>query len=153
MAPTSKRGVGRVGELCIKGGGVKPVSRKKMRQQERAAKKQRKALYHSRQSQVLADQEVASPKAAESSVTKGSSSSQPSKRQGVNAVASKNKVQSSRASEQEKQEISRLEKLLKIDKKKKSLPNSFRQDGLDCILTYTDLLPPIQHHNTPVFHN
>lgn len=37
------------------------------------------------------------------------------------------------ANQRDKEDIVKLEKLLKIDKKSKSVPNSFRQDGLDCI--------------------
>lgn len=38
------------------------------------------------------------------------------------------------ANRKDKDDIAKFEKLLNIDGKKKSMPNSFRQDGLDCIL-------------------
>ena len=38
------------------------------------------------------------------------------------------------ADQKDKEDIEKLERLLKIDKKKRGVPNSFRQDGLDCIL-------------------
>lgn len=128
MAPGRRKESAERGGLLSKGGGLKAVSRKKRRQQERAAKKQRKVLYNSRKSQNLADEVVklSPPKAPESS------SSQPSKGKGGDL---KKKAWVGRANAQERKEISRLEKLLRIDKKK-SLPNSFRQDGLDCILPH-----------------
>lgn len=109
---------------------MKAKSRKKRRQEERAAKKQRKLLYNSRRSKPD-DVVEQSPSSSEEAPETGQSSfSEPSK--GKSEDTKKN-VQLKRARETEKEEISRLEKLLKIDKKK-GLPNSFRQDGLDCIL-------------------
>lgn len=132
MAPSRTRRNGKEGRtrgfVGVKG--PKFISRKKRRQQERANKKKRKSLHHSQPETVLTQQVAkstfrpSSTKSAENG--KGSASSGVS-----NPSAPKKKVLSNGNDEKE---ISRLEKLLKIDKKKKRLPPSFHQDGLDCIL-------------------
>lgn len=111
--------------------------RKKRRQEERAAKKQRKAEYQSRHKQLKREavgtvRKRPTGAAAAQPLPRGSSRATKSK--GVErGVAAKRSLQLNKANEREKKEITRLEKLLKLDKKK-HMPECFRQDGLDCIL-------------------
>lgn len=135
MAPSRTRRPGKEGRtrgfVGVKG--PKFISRKKRRQQERANKKKRKSLHHSQpnQSETVLTQQVAKSTFRPSS-TKSAENGKGSASSGVsNPSAPKKKVLSNGNDEKE---ISRLEKLLKIDKKKKRLPPSFHQDGLDCIL-------------------
>lgn len=113
-------------------------SRKKCRKQERAAKKERKVLYHSRQNKALLEEQASKKpptfltSAVQAAQEEDHKSSKESK---LDKVTSEKNVWSSRASEKGKKEISKLEKLLKIDKRKKQLPKSFQEDGLDCILS------------------
>ena len=125
----------------------KVPSRKSRRKQERVAKKQKKALYHSKQTLPLLTEQLTSSstekkivkvkrkcnetKDSQDEACSGSLSSKT-----VNSNPSK-KTWLIKANAREKEEISRLEKLLKIKKKGKKkgkLPTSFKEDGLDCIL-------------------
>lgn len=125
----------------------KALSRKNRRKQERKAKRQRRALYRSRPApQLLLGTENGEEKKGKDCSGASTSSATPPIRKATPTKKgtpvkevwfSKRRVQSSVAEERDKKEIIRLEKLLKISSKgtKKKLPNSFSQDGLDCILT------------------
>ena len=54
---------------------------------------------------------------------------------GSDLQASVNKTKQTAAVMREEREIARLEKLLKM-KKRKKLPSLFKEEGLDCILTH-----------------
>ena len=120
----------------------KPLSRKQRRKQERADKKQKKT------GQFLKSQEFILQPSSASPAPKKSSTHQNDRKR---PIPSKPKVSHSEQHEsglarlhrkrtvevpntRDDIEISRLEKLLKI--KKKKLPTSFKDEGLDCILCY-----------------
>ena len=137
MAPGQRKTGGGVSGKKLKG--KKPVSRKERRKRERVAKKQKKVLYHSKQGQAsLTSQEVVKNivKASKERATPLKKSSPGSSSSGKKAeyVPADRKLQLAKANEREKKEIARLEKLLKVGKKKDKMPKSFQEDGLDCIL-------------------
>lgn len=103
----------------------KLASRKNRRKEERAAKKRKRASYSSRErlQEVLVEEKAKKPTTAPKSGVSKKIYKDPS---------ATRKTRLLRANEDEKKEISKLEKLLKINKKKKSLPSSFQEDGLNC---------------------
>ncbi len=118
----------------------KPVSRKQRRKQERADKKQKKTGRFLKGEEVIIQPSSPAP-------TKSSPHQNDKKR----PIPSKPKLSHTQHHEsglarlhrkrtvevpntRDDIEISRLEKLLKI--KKKKLPTSFKDEGLDCILCY-----------------
>lgn len=112
--------------------------RKKRRQQERAAKKQRNALFH-RTPAALATAGK-SPTLPGPGPAANSTARQLKRPRGkAPPVSSQGQAPHSKpppiaANHKDEEEIAKLEKLLKINRKKKTVPNSFHQDGLDCIL-------------------
>lgn len=126
----------------------KPLTRKERRKQERSARKQRTAIFHSRNkshvdfSEQNAHRIKKKPqKTGKTDVTinrnhfnvkKTSDDDKEEERKSKKVTASQ-----SSAMMRENKEIARLEKLLKM-KKRKKLPTLFKEEGLDCI-------PPIPH--------
>ena len=120
----------------------RPLTRKERRKQERTARRQRAVLFHSkikstaefvpenrensrRIKKKLGRLDVDISKAHSSQVnTSGNEKEIDSKRSMISLSA---------AVIRENKEIARLEKLLKM-KKRKKLPTSFKEEGLDCIL-------------------
>lgn len=118
---------------------IQNATRKKRRKRQREAKRQRKALYQSRSAgKRLLDEKNKEEEEEDSIVPSESSTTHPLGKRKF----TKNKkgtpmkvVWSSVAEERDKKEIVRMEKLLKINLKGNTnkLPNSFKEDGLDCI--------------------
>ena len=100
---------------------MKNINRKARRKKEREVKKKRKADFNNRFTSKELTKSDPSSKAKKKSKTKTTPKAAPSDRK-----------LSSVAEERDKNEIRRLEKLLRIRKKNK-LPQSFSTDGLDCI--------------------
>lgn len=141
----------------------KPLSRKERRKQERFAKKKRTALFHSRKANInpstrvngrsldnnkkklrkvnRTDLDITNlPSSKGSGVVereRGSRSKSSKSRQlTVSSLQLGDKAGQSAAITREDKEIARLEKLLKM-KKRKKLPSSFKQEGLDCIQSHS----------------
>ena len=111
----------------------KILTRKNRRKEERAAKKQRRVQYYSRQ--------VQNNKTESKGTSKKTQYPPLPIGHDTKAPPSKKKAWLIKANEKEQKEISKLEKLLKINKRKKDenrWPNSFHEDGLDCIFYFYD---------------
>ena len=110
----------------------KPLSRKERRKQERTAKKQRKAAQYLKK-KVPVQPASPLPSKTDRKPLKGPAikSSHDKQESGLARLQRKRALEDS--STRDDVEISRLEKLLKI-KRRKKLPSSFREEGLDCIL-------------------
>ena len=109
-------------------------SRKNRRKLARAGKKQRKLQHQSSPVQHQKSGKLQARKERSTGDKGGSVPTRGVKTEGASSLSSHRKSELSAANERDKQDIAKLEKLLKIDKKKKKgLPNSFHEDGLDCI--------------------
>ncbi len=113
----------------------KLLSRKQRRKQERAVKKQRKASHFLKQSEEPHQPSIpstVSPQPSEGQPPRTTSQSKrpPLKQPDLTKLHRKRALEIS--NQREDAEISRLEKLLKI-KRRKKLPTSFKDEGLDCI--------------------
>ena len=125
----------------------KPLTRKERRKQERTARKQRVAIFHSRNKSSVDFSEQNAHRIKKKlqktgatdvtiskshfSVKKTSSDDKKKERKSKKMTASQ-----SAAMMKEDKEIARLEKLLKM-KKRKKLPTLFKEEGLDCIHPHT----------------
>ena len=144
-----KPGLKARGSTGFKGGKVsrvkKPLTRKERRKQERHARKQRTAIFQSR-NKTSADYTTRNgqntrkikkklQKSGAADVGIGKIRTQVAKVP-EGKVNTSNKVRSttsqSLAMAREEKEIARLEKLLRM-KKRKKLPVTFKDEGLDCI--------------------
>ena len=124
----------------------KPLTRKERRKQERFAKKKRSVIFHSKKSNTsfTAQANGRTPHIhknkrqsvdrvnLESSGKRASSKAVDVVAQGKDSPTKSSQVRQSAAMMREDREIARLEKLLKL-KKRKKLPSSFKEEGLDCI--------------------
>ena len=138
----------------------RPLTRKERRKQERTARKQRTAMFHSKNKnsadeystrngrqnarkikKKLQKSDLGISRTAQSANTSSEEKASTSKikDRGANksaAIMREDKkiarVSQSAAMMREDKEIARLEKLLKM-KKRKKLPGSFKDEGLDCI--------------------
>ena len=121
----------------------KPLTRKERRKQERHARKQRTAIFHSR-NKTSADyltrnghntrkikKKLQKSGAADVGIDK--IRTQAAKAPEVNSsIKVRSTASQSLAMAREEKEIARLEKLLRM-KKRKKLPVTFKDEGLDCI--------------------
>ena len=144
-----KPGLKARGSTGFKGGKVsrvkKPLTRKERRKQERHARKQRTAIFHfrnktsadylTRNGQNTRKIKKKLQKSGAADVGIGKIRTQVAKVP-EGKVNTSNKVRStasqSIAMAREEKEIARLEKLLRM-KKRKKLPVTFKDEGLDCI--------------------
>ena len=114
----------------------KVISRKKSRKEGRIAKKQRKAHYRSKSTAPaqLLGEDIRDDSSVLAAIATASSHFKvnPPIKKGtpVKVDPAKKEEWLSEAQQRDKKEIIRMEKFLKIGK---NLPNSFRDDGLDCI--------------------
>ena len=133
MAPKAKGKSTSSRQHRSQGGRVqKPLSRKERRKQERTVKKQRKAAQYSKKKAPLLPSPPPTTKSDRKPLKKPTSKSAHHEQEsGLARLQRKRALESS--SKRDDMEISRLEKLLKI-KRRKKLPTSFKAEGLDCIL-------------------
>ena len=139
MLPKDKK------STSIKGNGVKSgrvkksISRKQRRKLERTAKKQRNAVHSFKGKCSGAKGTLTAPADSQERSVNRSSTRQTVSHVGTRQAKSPRSLSNFRkqalaiSNKREDVEISKLEKLLKI-KKRKNLPSSFRDEGLDCIL-------------------
>ena len=132
----------------------RPLTRKERRKQERTARKQRAAVFHSknkssvnfstRNGQNARKIKKKLQKSGATDLGVSRTHTQRAKTLEEKASASGNEVTVSRsvAMMREDKEIAKLEKLLRM-KKRKKLPVSFKEEGLDCIPLHPTLPLPI----------
>lgn len=112
----------------------KPLTRKERRRQERSARKKRAAIFHSKRSGVdLSTSNNGADKDASVVVFKRGRKRLETHPGFGEQEKGGSKPGQCAALAREDKEIARLEKLLKMRKRKKR-PTSFKEEGLDCIL-------------------
>ena len=112
----------------------KPLTRKERRRQERSARKKRAAIFHSKRSRVdLSTSNNGADKDASVVFKRGRKRPETHSGFGEREKGGSKPGQCAAVAREDK-EIARLEKLLKMRKRKKR-PTSFKEEGLDCILS------------------
>lgn len=131
-------GGGRVGRI------KKPLTRKERRKQERTARKQRAAMFHSKNNSSVESstrngqnarkikKKLQKSGTTDLGVGRTHAESAKSSEEKASTLGKGRTASQSLAVMREDKEIARLEKLLKM-KKKKKLPVTFKEEGLDCI--------------------
>ena len=132
----------------------RPLTRKERRKQERTARKQRAAMFHSKnkssvdfstrngQNARKINKKLQKLSTTDSDIRRTHKQRAKTSEEKASAPGNEVTVSRSVAMMSEDKEIAKLEKLLRM-KKRKKLPTSFKEEGLDCIPLHPTLPPPI----------